>query len=111
MTSRSSRAWGRQVTLAAIAWGFPGRRQALSRLAPQLIEIERLRQTTSYALIPQLPQPLEILLSQLVFELPIADSLTYDFAGCRIFPGFDSSLKSSYLLPCQGDTHLMDIRH
>ena len=75
-----------------MAWRFSGRCQALSRLRPELIEVEWLHRAAGFAFVPQLPQPLEIFLPQLMFELPVADVLTDDFAGGRIFAGFDRSL-------------------
>src|SRR5260370_20317661 len=102
---------GASSGLAPSPGAFPGRREALSRLAPQSTEVERLCRATGYALIPQLPQPLKIFLPQLAFELPVADSFTDDFARGRVFAGIDCGFERSDLLTGQGDTDLMDIRH
>jgi hypothetical protein len=67
-----------------MAWRFSGRCQALSCLTPEIIEVKWLRRATGFAVVPQLPQSLEIFLPQLMFELPVADGLTDDFADGRI---------------------------
>jgi hypothetical protein len=80
-------------------WRFSGRCQALSRLTPELIEVEWLRRAAGFAFVPQLPQPLEIFLPQLMFKLPSHGCLTDDFAGGRIFAGSREGILYSTLLP------------
>ena len=79
-------------------WRFSGRCYALSRLPPECLKVEWLRRAAGFACVPQLPKELEVLFPQLMFELPVADGLTDDFAGGRIFAGFDRGLEGSYLL-------------
>src|SRR5229473_4353019 len=111
MTSRSSRAWGRQIRSTAIDGRFSDGCQPLSRITPQFSEVHRRRGATGNALVPQLPEPIEIFLSQRMFELPVADGLADDFAGRRVFASFDCGLESGDLLARQRDADLIDIRH
>jgi len=60
-------------------------------------EIQRLRGAAGLALVPKQTQPLDVLLAELTFHLPVADRLADDLAGRGIFAGVDGSFESCQL--------------
>jgi hypothetical protein len=75
------------------------------------VPIERFRWTAGLALVPQAAQSFDVFPAKLLLELPIAQSLPHDLAGCRALARFDDGLEGGDSLACQRDADFLHIGH
>ena len=74
-------------------------------------EIEGTGGTAGFSLVPQTTEAINILLANLALQLPVANRLTHDFTGRRIFAGVNGGLDGGDLLSRESDADFLDFGH
>lgn len=111
MSRRSRRACLDQISLFVIRGSLRCPGQTRTSFEAQRSHIKFTCRATSQAILPELAQAADIVLLEFTFELPVAQSLTHNFAGGGIFTCLNDRAQGGQLFRGQRNADFFHVRH